>query len=205
LLTVFLSVMTKLRDMYFSVDIETDGPLVGINSMLSLGSTALDDDGKEISTFSMNLKELDGAVQDEDTMRWWSGRPKALAAARKDPRSPKEVMHAFVVWVKGISEPRNSKPILLAYPTVFDYGFIRWYLIRFTGSDIFDLNSIDLRSYAMGTSGKNYFDSKVDFINNHKKKELSHIALVDARDQASAFVDLYTTANPNLPRYHRRA
>jgi hypothetical protein len=196
--------MAKNREMYFSTDIECDGPLVGIHSMLSLGSVALDDDGKEISTFSMNLKELEGAVQDEDTMKWWSDKPKAWAAARKDPKDPKEVMHAFVVWVKGIANPRNSKPVFLAYPTVFDYGFVRWYLIKFTGTDIFNLASIDLRSYAMGVSGKNYFNSKIDFIDGHKKKELIHVALADARDQATVFVDLYTAANPNLPRYHRK-
>ena len=189
--------------MFFSVDIETDGPLVGIHSMLSLGSVALDDEGKEISTFYMNLKELEGAVQDAETMTWWADKPKAWTAARKDPKDPKEVMKAFVVWVKGIAEPRNSKPIFLAYPTVFDYAYVRWYLIKFTGSDVFNLNSIDIRSYAMRASGKDYSNSKVDFFEGHKKKELSHVALADARDQAAIFVDLYKAANPNIPHYHR--
>lgn len=195
-------VMALNREMYFSIDIETDGPLVGIHSMLSLGSIALDDDCKEISTFSMNLKELDGAVQDADTMKWWADKPKAWNAARKNPKNPEEVMHAFTIWVKGVAEPRNSKPILLAYPTVFDYGFVRWYLIKFTGSDIFGLSSIDLRSYVMGASNKNYANSKISRTKEHK--ELSHISLLDARDQAEIFTSLYTTVNPNLSNYHRK-
>jgi len=173
--------------------------------MLSLGSVALDDDGKEVSSFSMNLKELDGAIQDKDTMKWWSSKPKAWEAARRDPKSPQEVMKAFNTWVKGIAEPRNSNPIFLAYPTVFDYAYVRWYLIKFVGSDIFDLASIDIRSYAMHAIGKDYSNSKINFSNGSKKKELTHVALADARDQASIFVELYKEANPNLPRYHRRA
>lgn len=188
--------------MYFSTDIETDGPLAGINSMLSVGSVAVDDEGKEISTFSMNLKELEGAVQDPDTMKWWSNKQTAWEAARKNPQDPQEVMHRFVLWVKGIATPRNSRPVILAYPAAFDYSFIRWYLIKFTGSDIFDLSSIDLRSYAMRALGNDYSHSKILLLNNSKKKNLTHIALNDARDQVELFVKMYKEANLHLPRYH---
>lgn len=189
------------RDMYFSTDIETDGPLVGIHSMLSIGSVAIDDEGKEISTFSMNLKELDGAIQDPNTMKWWSDKQTAWNEARKNPKDPLKVMQAFVMWVKGISEPRNSKPILLAHPTVFDYAFIRWYLIRFIGEDIFDLSSIDLRSYFMRHTCKDYSNSPIIFSNELQKKELTHIALYDAKDQATVFIKVYREVNRNLPRY----
>jgi hypothetical protein len=46
---------------YVSTDIESDGPIPGVNSMLSFASVALDGDGRELATFSANLEPLPGA------------------------------------------------------------------------------------------------------------------------------------------------
>ena len=47
-----------MREIYVSTDIETDGPIPGINSMLSVGSAAYSADKILISTFSANLETL---------------------------------------------------------------------------------------------------------------------------------------------------
>ena len=44
-----------MKEIYISVDIETDGPIPGPNSMLSFGAAAFSDDGKLVDTHSANL------------------------------------------------------------------------------------------------------------------------------------------------------
>jgi len=56
-------------EVYISTDIESDGPIPGPNSMLSLGSAAYLPDGKRVGTFSVNLETLPGAQGDPDTMK----------------------------------------------------------------------------------------------------------------------------------------
>ena len=41
------------------VDIETDSPLIGTNSMLSFAAAAFNGDGGEIASFSRNLHPLE--------------------------------------------------------------------------------------------------------------------------------------------------
>lgn len=60
------------NEIYVSVDVESDGPIPGPNSMLSFGAAAfrLDDRwpyGTRISTFSANLEMLEYASSDPKT------------------------------------------------------------------------------------------------------------------------------------------
>lgn len=187
--------IVKKFDMFFSTDIETDGPLVGVHSMLSLGSVAFDHEGREISQFSMNLEALNDATQDPDTMRWWSERPKAWEDARRDSRNVAEVMCAFELWVKGIAGPRNATPIFLAYPVGFDYTFVRWYLLKFAGNDPFQFDTVDIQSYAYALIGKHFEDSSMKKLPEKYKKDTSgklpHIAVQDAQIQGRIFMSLY--------------
>lgn len=45
-----------MNEIYISTDVETDGPIPGPHSMLSIGSTAYTADKILVSTFSANLK-----------------------------------------------------------------------------------------------------------------------------------------------------
>ena len=60
-----------MEEIYVSVDIETDGPIPGDFSMLSLGSAAYNEAEELISTFSVNLAPMAGARQNPDTMKFW--------------------------------------------------------------------------------------------------------------------------------------
>ena len=45
-----------MPEIYVSIDIESDGPVPGLNSMLSLGAVAFDPVGKVLSKFQRNMK-----------------------------------------------------------------------------------------------------------------------------------------------------
>lgn len=73
-------------EIYVSTDIETDGPIPGRHSILSLGSAAYTADKQLVGTFSANLNTLPGATPDPITTAWWATQPEAWAACRA-PRS----------------------------------------------------------------------------------------------------------------------
>ena len=72
-----------MDEIYVSTDIETDGPVPGLNSMLSFGSAAYLADKTMISTFSANLEFLPGASGDPMTMACNSGGVVAEGSSAK--------------------------------------------------------------------------------------------------------------------------
>src|SRR5437867_2235196 len=116
-----------MTEIYVSTDIETDGPVPGLNSMLSFGSAAFLADKSLISTFSANLETLPEAAADPETIAWWATKPEAWNACRIDPQPPAIVMPRYISWLKGL--PGN--PVFVGYPAAFDFMFITYYLYRF--------------------------------------------------------------------------
>ena len=57
------------EECYVSVDVETDGPIPGVHSMLSLGAAAFDAEWSPRGTWSANLEPLPEAAEDPRTMR----------------------------------------------------------------------------------------------------------------------------------------
>lgn len=105
-----------MKEIYVSTDIESDGPIPGPNSMLSLASVAFDSDGREVGLITLNLETLPGAQGDPDTMKWWGTQPEAWAACRKNLVDPEKAMKAYVLWVKAL----QGHPVFVAYPAGFD-------------------------------------------------------------------------------------
>jgi hypothetical protein len=138
-------------EIYVSTDVETDGPIPGPYSMLSLASAAFRLDtagqGTLLGTFSVNLETLPGASQHPETMRFWQDLPEAWNASRKDPQPPERAMRDYAAWLRVLP----GRPVFVAYPVVFDYMFVHWYLHRFAGESPFGYVGLDLKSYAMAT------------------------------------------------------
>ena len=88
-----------MNEIYISTDVETDGPIPGPHSMLSLGSAAYTADKILVSTFSANLETLPGARAHPKTAEWWAKQPEAWAASRKDLESPEQAMTRYVTFV----------------------------------------------------------------------------------------------------------
>lgn len=130
---------------YVSVDIEADGPIPGPNSMLSLGAAAFEaENRKPLSTFGANLRPLEGAKPDPDTMNWWQSEPAAWAAATLDPQDPQVVMRAFVEWVEALP----GVPVFVGYPASYDQMFVHWYTVRFAGRDPLGFSGLDIKTMA---------------------------------------------------------
>ncbi len=177
-----------MAEVYISTDVETDGPIPGPHSMLSLGSAAYLPDKTLIGTFSVNLQTLPGASGDPKTMEWWKTQPEAWAEHRKDLQEPAEAMRAYIDWVKSL----GIRPVFVGYPSGFDFLFVYWYLIRFAGESPFSFSALDLKTYAMATLGVEYRSISKRSMPRRWFDPLPHThkALDDAIEQGALFCNI---------------
>ncbi len=91
---------SPLREIYVSTDIETDGPVAGKHSLLSIGSAAYLADKELLGTFSANLETLPASAPDPKTDAWWATQPEAWSACRKNLEAPAVALNRYVAWLK---------------------------------------------------------------------------------------------------------
>lgn len=183
------------QELYFSVDVEADGPIPGPNSMLQFGAVALTEYGDELGSFTRNLETLPGASPAPDTMAWWSREENRAAyeMTRVSLVSPSLAMEHFVGWVESF----KMKPVFVAYPAGYDFLFMYWYMVRFTGGSPFSFSALDIKSYAMAMLRRGYRDcAKKDMPKRwFSDARHTHFALDDAREQGQLFIKML---NENL-------
>ena len=177
-----------MSEIYISTDVETDGPIPGPHSMLSIGSAAYTADKNLVSTFSANLETLPGAQAHPKTAEWWTKHPEAWAACRKDLEPPEPAMTRYVAWIKSL----DGKPVFVAYPGAFDFMFVYWYLMRFAGENPFSYSALDIKTYAMAMLRTGYRET----VKRNMPKEWfdplphTHCALEDALEQGALFCNI---------------
>ena len=177
-----------MGEIYVSTDVETDGPIPGVYSMLSIGSAAFLPDKTLVGGFTVNLETLPGAEAHPDTMEWWKGQPSAWEAARRDTRPPAEAMRDYLAWLKALP----GKPVFVAYPAAFDFMFVCWYLNRFTGENPFGWHALDIKTFAMSLLGRPFLDTVKRNMPRHWFDDLpyTHKALDDAVSQGALFCNI---------------
>lgn len=180
--------MKNKPEIYVSTDIEADGPIPGQNSMLSFGSAAYTADKELISTFEANLELLPEAQPDPKTMEWWQGQPEAWATSRANLQGPKKAMQDYLGWLKALP----GIPVFVGYPAAYDFMFVYWYLIRFTGESPFSHSALDIKTLAMALLGKGYRRATKKNMPKRWFDNLPHThrALDDAIGQGALFCNI---------------
>jgi hypothetical protein len=175
-------------EIYVSTDIEADGPIPGPYSMLSFASAAFTADKNLISTFSANLETLPNASVHADTKAWWDKNPEAWNECRKNCELPEKAMINYVNWLKQLP----GKPVFVGYPATYDFMFIYWYLIKFTGESPFSHAGLDIKSYAMAVLKNSYRESTKRNMPKQWFDKLphTHVALDDAIEQGALFCNI---------------
>lgn len=177
-----------MPELYISTDVETDGPIPGAHSLLSIGSAAYTADKRLLGTFSANLETLPDASAHPDTAAWWATQPDAWAACRRNLETPAAAMARYVAWLNALP----GKPVFVAYPAGFDFLFVYWYLLRFVGSSPFGHAALDIKTFAMAVL-------KTDYRASNKRQmpvawfdplPHSHVALDDAIEQGALFCNM---------------
>lgn len=177
-----------MPEIYISTDVETDGPIPGPHSMLSIGSAAYTADKRLVATFGANLETLPGASGYPETMDWWATQPEAWAACRADLQSPAAAMQRYADWIDALP----GKPVFVGYPVAFDFLFVYWYLIRFVGRSPFSHSALDIKTYAMALLKRPYRRISKPTMPAEWFDPLphTHVALDDAIAQGALFCNL---------------
>lgn len=177
------------KEIYISTDVESDGPIPGVNSMLSFASVALTTAGDVISTFEVNLELLEGAVQDDDTMAWWSGQTEAWKYCRENLQPIEKAMQDYLLWVEELP----GTPVFVAYPAGYDFMFMYWYMMRFVKKSPFSFSALDIKTYASAVLRIDFRKTTKDRFKKEwfdKRFQHSHKTLDDAMEQGLLFINM---------------
>jgi hypothetical protein len=190
---------TRRVDVYFSADVETDGPIPGPYSMLSFalvfagtfdGTTFLAPVRYDQS-FYAELKPISDAFEPEalDVNKLDRAR---LAIEGRDPAA---AMTEARAWIDAVARERQGEPVLVAYPLSFDWTWLYWYFVRFAsgGSPFNHSRCFDLKTAYAIRSGKPISGAGRSKLPTPMLSERAHThhALDDAVEQAEIFARIF--------------
>ncbi len=181
-----------MAEIYICTDIESDGPIPGPHSMLSFASVAYRPDKTLVGTFTANLEPLSGATGSPATMEFWKQNKAAYDATRTNLKDPATAMVEYSKWVESL----RGTPVFVAFPAGFDFLFVNWYLVRFTGTSPFSHSALDMKTMAMVLTGKGFRactkrNLPATWVSDAPH---THIALDDAIEQGELFFDMMNAA-----------
>jgi hypothetical protein len=184
-------------DVYFSADVETDGPIPGPFSILSFALVyAGQYDGTHFSrpasydrTFYRELRPISDEFEPEAL------RINGLDRARlaREGAAPSSAMTDAAQWVRSVAG--GARPILVAYPLSFDWTWLYWYFVRFSavGSPFNHSGCFDMKTafavkgrLTVASAGRSDLYPALRSMRPH-----THDALDDAIEQAEIFANLF--------------
>ncbi len=143
-------------DVYFSVDVETDGPIPGPYSMLSFaivpagrlqaGAYAPPRDYDD--RFYVELKPISDEFEPAALLVNGLDRDELRVSGSE----PREAMQRATEWIR--SRCAGGEPVMIAYPLGFDWSWIHWYFIKYVGASPFKHSrAFDLKTAVAVTEG----------------------------------------------------
>jgi hypothetical protein len=157
------------------VDVESDGNLLGVNSMVCLGAVIVDD--KLDKTFYGQTKPI-STIYDPDALAI-SGFSRAEHETFNDP---KVVFENFAKW---ISDNSKGKPVLISDNNGYDASWINWYFLKYTGTNPFGWSSRRIGDLFCGFKNDLYYNWKQHRVTRH-----THNPVDDAKGNAEALLYL---------------
>lgn len=173
-----------------SFDIEADGPAPGLHSMISLGVAGITLEGKIVFKWEKNLKPLEGATQDENTMKWWAKEEnrEAWEYCNKNQEDPATAMKDLNEKILELMQKWDL--ITCAAPAGYDYQFPNWYFVKFVGENPLGHKAHCMNSYLWAMKGEihpSIYDFRKQFL--HPDFPHTHKALDDALEQGMMFLN----------------
>ncbi len=194
---------SSLTEVYFSIDIEADGPLPVIHSMVSIGCiVAGKGDGEEYERSKVEEGYHSEVCPTSDN---WI--PDALKVSTptgmtaEDYRkyllntapSPQLVMDQLARYIKSHLAP-GERPIMVAWPASFDFPFVNHYFEYYsTNGNPFGFSGVRCikQEFAMRAKQPIRYSVKRNVPKHLKSHKLhTHNALDDAREQGDLFSNI---------------
>jgi hypothetical protein len=176
-----------------AIDIETSGPNLIKNGILSIGVCAGSIQGNIIIKKRFDIKLDQNQEYDKDTYeQFWSKNLEVLYEINKSPMNPLDGITEFIKLIDNLDE--KYKLIIISDCVSFDIGFINYYLAKYLNRKplTYDYKGVfrpiyDTDSFSRGVVGASY--NKIYTDDNRimkklnftvKKNSLSHMPDNDA-------------------------
>jgi hypothetical protein len=196
-------VQSQQEDVYFSADVETDGPIPGPYSLLSFAIVRAGSfDGRQFKrpdnydkVFYRELRPISESFQKEALEVNGLDRDRL----RVEGMSPERAMTEAFEWINANSG--GAKPVLVAYPLSFDWTWLYWYFVQFCklGSPFDYSRCFDIKTAVavkagipISQAGRSRLDSSLSSKHLH-----THHAIDDAIEQAEIFANIFEWAGVN--------
>lgn len=182
---------TKKETVFLSFDIEADGPSPVTNSMLSLGACLIREDKSVLREWEWKFKPLEGHVQDEDTMDFWSRNKEAYEYSTNDQKDPMEI---FSKWKSEILELKLAYDIMpIAWPSAYDWQWVNGYFSLLKTDNPLGYSTFCISTFikSINPSKSLKFDKDFDASFNDVDYPHTHKPLDDALEQGMKFINAY--------------
>lgn len=185
---------------FVSLDIETNGPVPDLYSMLALGAAAFNQDGEQVDSWYSTLFPLPAACLDRDTMAWWKTQPEAWEEVISNRQKPDDAIPQFAAWCEGLRADGQFDLTAAAWPAAFDFAFVNYYCHRFAGRNPLGFSCVDIGSYARGLAARSpgcwlsreHMQAMTGDIDRSGLRV--HVAIDDAVEQGRVLMALYREA-----------
>jgi DNA polymerase III epsilon subunit-like protein len=173
--------MTKHRELFISVDIETAGPIPGRYSLLSIGACDAYNPERQ---FSCELKP----ISEEFVPEALAVTGLSLDALVKTGLDPEKAMAQFAAWTRSLNQGGETL-VFVGFNAAFDWSFVNYYFHQYLGENPFGFAALDIKSLYMGAAGSTWSDTRSSHMVEILKPRHSgdHNALHDAIFQAELF------------------
>jgi hypothetical protein len=157
------------------VDVESDGALLGTNSLVCFGAVVVD----EIldKTFYGKTQPITDKYNKEAL---------AVSGFTREQHEqfdhPQEVMNSFALWIQ---ENSKGKPILISDNNGYDASWINWYFLTYTGKNPFGWSSRRIGDLFSGFYNDLSYNWK-----KHRVTKHTHNPVDDAKGNAEALLYL---------------
>lgn len=200
----FPTAFTRNMDIYFSVDVETDGPIPGRYSMLSFAMVyagAYDgrtfyEPPKYVHNFYAEIRPIYLEFEPEAMQVNGLDRDRLLETGL----DPGVAMTSAAAWIEQIAG--KAEPVFVAYPLSFDWTWMYWYFVQFSnsGSPFGFSKCFDIKTAMALTLGRTIRSVGKDRIPNvlKSKSPHTHNALDDAIGQAELFANIFRAERENV-------
>jgi hypothetical protein len=160
---------------YIVVDVESDGPIIGKNSMVCFGAVLVDREHKLNTTCYGRTAPISEHYI-----------PSALAISgftREEHESFPDPIHALEIFRDWIKEVSKGTPILISDNNGYDASWINWYFHTYLGSNPFGWSSRRIGDMFAGWMNDPYYRWK-----KHRKSPHNHDPVSDAKGNAEALI-----------------
>jgi DNA polymerase III epsilon subunit-like protein len=173
--------VSKNREVFLSVDVETAGPIPGEYSLLSIGACDVYDPA---NTFYVELKPTTRKFD----VKALEVTGFSLEKLQSDGEDPLAAMEAFQRWILARCGD-DASAVFVGFNASFDWAFVNYYFHRYVGSNPFGFAALDIKSLYMGAAKSTWAQTRSSQVSKHVNatKSGDHNALHDALYQAELF------------------